>query len=66
MGHTASRGRVKKEKPVNLGRKGEATIEHFESRLEQYSASMATHTPCRGRVKKEKPVGLGRKGGSND
>ncbi len=27
--HTLSRGRVKKEKLVGLGRKGEATIEHF-------------------------------------
>ena len=27
--HTPSRGRVKKEKPVGLGRKGEATIEYF-------------------------------------
>ena len=33
MGHTASRGRVKKEKPVNLGRKGEATIEQFEAEM---------------------------------
>ena len=32
-----TRGRVKKEKPVNLGRKGEATIEQFESRLERLS-----------------------------